>query len=400
MKIKSIRQLDYWAGVPLCFLLSVWESFSSKAPRKEIPVKKIAFIKLPELGAIVLAYPLLRQMKRKYPSAEIFFVTLGRNRGVFDLLDGIVPPENILTIREDSPAQMLSDGWAALQRLRREKIDFLFDLEFFSRLTSVFSYLTGARMRVGFHPYTYEGLYRGNLLTHKIQYNPLSHVARTYLSMAQAADLPSKTTPEMQAPVDEKALVFPKHVSSDEPKRRLLDKLKAAGIDAGSKLFLVNAGEGVLPLREWPLDYFIELSRRLLDEKDARIVLIGTEGASQKADDLLRAVNDKRCASLVQQTSLDELMELFGIAEALISNDCGLAHLAMLSPVKKFILFGPESPQVFGPLGTNTWLFYSNWPCSPCLSAFNNRLSDCADNRCLKAIPPADVLAQIRKACF
>ena len=61
------------------------------------------------------------------------------------------------------------------------------------------------------------------------------------------------------------------------------------------------------------------------------------------------AISNSRCMDFTGKTSLEELMELFLISEALISNDCGLVHLAMLTKIKKFILFGPESPQVFGP---------------------------------------------------
>jgi ADP-heptose:LPS heptosyltransferase len=94
---------------------------------------------------------------------------------------------------------------------------------------------------------------------------------------------------------------------------------------------------------------------------------------------------------LVNQTELAELMELFVIADSLISNDCGLAHLAMLTAVRKFILFGPESPQIFGQLTQNSYPIYSNWSCSPCLSVLNHRDSACKDNQCLKIIDPGYV---------
>jgi ADP-heptose:LPS heptosyltransferase len=94
---------------------------------------------------------------------------------------------------------------------------------------------------------------------------------------------------------------------------------------------------------------------------------------------------------LVNQTELDELLELFSIADILVSNDCGLAHLAMLTPIKEFVIFGPESPQVFGPLTENNYTIYSRWPCSPCLSVLNHRNSACKNNQCLKCIKPEDV---------
>jgi len=50
------------------------------------------------------------------------------------------------------------------------------------------------------------------------------------------------------------------------------------------------------------------------------------------------------------------------------------------------VLFGPESPAIFAPVGKDTRVVYSDYPCSPCLSAFNHRNSSCRDNHCLKNI--------------
>jgi len=111
----------------------------------------------------------------------------------------------------------------------------------------------------------------------------------------------------------------------------------------------LNAGEGLLPLREWPLENFIALAKKLLEEFDSTIIFVGTDGAKRKAQELLKSLNSSRCMDLTGRTTLEELMTIFDIAEALISNDCGLVHLAMLTPIKKFIFFGPESPKVLAP---------------------------------------------------
>jgi ADP-heptose:LPS heptosyltransferase len=106
---------------------------------------------------------------------------------------------------------------------------------------------------------------------------------------------------------------------------------------------------------------------------------------------ILGAVKSPRCFDFAGQTELEELLGLFSLADILVSNDCGLAHLAMLTPIKEFVIFGPESPQVFGPLAENNHTIYSRWPCSPCLSVLNHRKSMCKDNWCLKCIKPEEV---------
>ena len=394
MNVDKARKIDYWLGIPLCFLLSIPGYFFKILRIKPKPDKapeKIVFIKLSELGAIVLSYPLLSRIKKEYPSAELFFLTFEKNKGIFKLFDGMIEDNNILTIRETTPLVFVLDTLKVIWKLRKKGIDIIFDLEFFSRFSAIISYLSGSKKRVGLHHYTFEGLYRGSLLTHKMQYNPLNHVSKTYLSFAQVVSADFKDHPELDSAIIEKELVFPEYASKIKIKESIEKKLNNAGIGIKRRIFLLNPGEGVLPLREWPLDSFISLSNLILQDNSNYVLTIGTEGATKKSGLMRGAISNSRCIDFTGKTSLEELMELFLISEALISNDCGLVHLAMLTGIKKFILFGPESPQVFGPIGKNNHIIYSNWPCSPCLSALNHRRSLCGDNKCLKIINPKTV---------
>ena len=55
-------------------------------------------------------------------------------------------------------------------------------------------------------------------------------------------------------------------------------------------------------------------------------------------------------------------------------------------------LFGPETPQLFGPLGPAT-IVSAELLCSPCVSPANQRRSRCRDNQCMKRISVDEVLA-------
>ncbi|MFA5156564.1 MAG: glycosyltransferase family 9 protein [Candidatus Omnitrophota bacterium] len=395
MNIGLMRLVDYWLGVPLCFALSIVDVFVrltglGRQTAKLLP-RKIAFIKLSEMGAIILAYPLLTAAKKELPQADIFFVTFRRNRSVFSLFPGLVKDSNIITIRESGPFAFIADTFAAIRRLRREKIEVLFDLEFFSRFTAILSYLSAAKKRVGFYRYNYEGLYRGSLFTHRLQYNPLLHISRSYLSLWQALKTDKKVSPELAEKVNDKDIVLPQPAAPAEMVEKTRAALRQAGIGENSRVFLLNPGEGMLALREWPLENFACLAKKILADNRNAVVLVGTKEAAKKGGLLLEAIGSSRCTSLIAKTEVPDLLALFSISEALIANDCGLAHIAGLSTIKKFIIFGPESPAVFGPLGKNNFVFYSGLACSPCLSALNHRKSSCRDSRCLKAISPDSV---------
>ena len=401
MTVNLMRYLDYRAGTPLCFLLSCLNSllkiFDFKKAERKVPPGKILFIKLSELGAIILAYPLLKRAREECLGAELFFVTFEKNRSVFALLGNIVKDDNILTIREDSLRVFISDTFKVVRKMRKERVDIIFDLELFSRFTALLTFLSRADKKIGFHNYTFEGLYRGNFLTHRIQYNPLLHISKSYLSLWQTVKQEKKGSPEMGERIPDKDIALPKAYVPSEATKRVERKLKEFGITRENKLFLLNPGEGVLPLREWPLENFVVLSKQLLKDVHNYIILIGTKNGFPKAEWLGADIGSGRCLNLVGQTSMPELLALFNSTEALVCNDCGLAHLASLASTKKFIIFGPETPQVFAPLGEDKWIIYSALPCSPCLSALNNRDSACRDNICLKIIKPNDVYKLIQR---
>ena len=58
------------------------------------------------------------------------------------------------------------------------------------------------------------------------------------------------------------------------------------------------------------------------------------------------------------------------------------------------MLFGPETPVLYGSLSPRAVNLHKPLSCSPCLTAYNHRRSPCdGNNVCLKSISPEEVLA-------
>jgi len=397
MNIDFMRRIDYWGGIPLCFSLTVINNirklFFTKKTEQTKP-KKILFIKPSEMGGIILSYPLIDRVKHAYPDSELFFLTFKRNECLFDVLT-IIPAKNIFTLRDESLFTFLTDFVKILIRIHNEKIDISFDLEFFSRFTAILSYLSNAPKRIGFYRYKMEGLYRGELLTHKIQYNPHLHISNMFYSMGEIMSLSQKITPEFKQVSSDHKLTLPQFIPTAKHKEKMLCHLAKFSIDTTSRIFLINPGDGQIPLREWPVDNYIILTRKLLEQENTYVITVGTSTCSGKAKLIEQALKSKRYIDLSGKTSIPELLTLCTIADALIANDSGIAHLASLTNIREFIIFGPENPIIFRPLGMNIHVFYSSIPCSPCLSAFNHRTSTCQDNQCLKIIHPHDIYTAI-----
>ena len=91
-------------------------------------------------------------------------------------------------------------------------------------------------------------------------------------------------------------------------------------------------------------------------------------------------------------------MLVFHLAELLVTNDGGPGHFASMTPMPSIILFGPETPALYGSLDPKAVHFFQGLSCSPCLTAYNHRLSPCdGDNQCLKTIEPAEVWAAVQR---
>lgn len=401
MNVDFMRWVDRRFGVPVCFFLSVVHGFRKliRKPKRIRNPKKILFIEMSEMGSIVLAYSLFKKTKELFPEAELYFLTFEESRYAIDILD-VLPKENVIAISSNRFFSFLFTSINALWRLRRKGLSLVIDMELFARFTAILSYLSGAKNRAGYYKFHNEGLYRGNLLTHKVAFNPHIHIAHNLVNLIYAVVSPEQDVPFTKKRIEEKDIALPRLKISEEAKEEILAKLGKENKDIvnarGIILLNPNASD-IVPVRRWPLDNYIELAKTLLRHNGVYIVVTGTEAERREADIIRDSVSSERCINFSGKTTFSELVALYGISDILITNDSGPAHFSILTGIQTFVFFGPETPLLYGPLGENSHVFYSNYACSPCVSAFNHRRSACNDNKCLKAISVEEVYSEVQK---
>jgi ADP-heptose:LPS heptosyltransferase len=399
MNIGLVRKIDFWLGIPLClFLRGMSLVFQPLARKPTSTPKKFLFLELSEMGSAILAYPAMKALEKSYPGAQLFFLIFEKNRASVDILKTI-PPENVLTINEKSPFSFMTDIFKAIFRMRREKIDCVFDLELFTRVTAILTFLSGAPIRVGFHKYRLEGLYRGNLQTHKVHYNYQQHISKSFLSFLQVLGYPKKDWPAMDETISDELIERAAYLADGPARANILNKLKTLypELAEGHRLIIFNPSAGEIPIRAWPVERYIELGKRLLEDPQNIIILMGAGADLRTTAQVHQALNHRRCLQFTGRTTFPELMDLFSVSDLLLTNDSGPAHFASLTAIKNFVFFGPETPRLYGPLGKNTRILYSDFPCSPCLTAYNHRNTPCLDNKCLQAISVDEVYRLVKK---
>jgi ADP-heptose:LPS heptosyltransferase len=398
MDVRFQKFVDRWAGIPVCAALSLWH-FGAQLVKGRFPSpppRRILVILLSEMGSLVLAEPMFRRLRERHPAAEIHMMLFKRNRQLLDLL-GVVDAANVITIRDDSLPNLLRDLWAAIKRMRATRYDAVVDCELFSRISAILSGLSGAPQRVGFHRYTQEGLFRGSFMTSPIPYNPYRHLSHQLVALADGID--SQSWPRGKDGRVADSFVPP--VFTPEPG----ELQKEAGqlhrdhpSLLGKPLVLLYPSGGLLPIRAWPLQHYVQVAQGLLSDGFA-VGIIGMPDDRALGEQLRAACdNDVLCVNLAGYTrSVRHLMTLFHRASMLITNDGGPGQFAAMTPIQTIVFFGPETPALYRSWSPHAHAFFTALPCAPCLTAYNHRSSPCdGDNQCLKRILPGEVLAKAR----
>ena len=142
--------------------------------------------------------------------------------------------------------------------------------------------------------------------------------------------------------------------------------------------------------RRWPIEKYVELADRLLSD-GYDVILVGA------ASDLWinKYFGNMAVINVVGKTSLVELVELISKADCFVSHDSGPMHLAGLTKTRIIALFGPTMPMEKVPKNGNSVYIWKNveLPCCPCYDG--KYYMECAENICMSRISVDDVLGVI-----
>jgi len=396
-----MRAIDYWLGIPLLFLLTIVHRVQRLIGLARTSIgqpQNILFIQLAEMGAMVVAYPALAKARALFPDATLHVLCFSEIRPCVEMLE-IIPSGNVITIDTQSGLSFARDTLLFPWRARRRRIDTVINMEAFVRYSSMLSYLSGASRRVGFHRFNQEGLYTGDLLTHKVFHSEHIHAAHTFLDLVHALDAPPDQVPRVKRPGAMDRLELPKITTDAGAAADVWRKLRAIHADIGPtrKLVVLNSNASdKFPMRRLPLDSFTELARRLLEDPEVFVLLTGVASEKPDAQYICARLGSPRALDLTGRTTMTELLHLFNVAHVLVTNDSGPAHFASLTRIHVVVFFGPEVPDRFRPLTASSDVIHTGYTCSPCIGPLNQRRSPCNDNLCLKSINVEEIAVLVR----
>lgn len=404
ISVNTMRAIDHWVGVPLCAVASpivaLIDGVKNIFSRGPDTPRKLLFIELSEMGSAILVDPAMRNAQAR--GAELFFLIFKSNRASLTLLN-TVKPENIFTIDSSSLGGLIKDTVKFLLVARKHRIDTVIDLELFSRFTALLTGLCGARRRVGYHIFHGEGLWRGFMLTRMVHYNPHIHITKNFLSLIHAAFAKEIEVPFSKIHIADSEVRLEQAVIDPAALNKVRERIEKLAADAGiefkqgqQRLILVNPNASdLLPQRRWAQQRFSELIQGLNQLYPNDLILITGSPAEFEYVEKVRAVaNVKNALNFAGQVSFAELPPLYTLSDVMVTNDSGPGHFSAVTPLRTVVLFGPETPALYGSVGKSISIT-ANLACSPCVSAANHRKTPCHDNVCMQAITVPQVLEKM-----
>jgi heptosyltransferase II len=145
-------------------------------------------------------------------------------------------------------------------------------------------------------------------------------------------------------------------------------------------------------VRRWPLQHYRQLAVELL-KRGFRVAITGAP-----SDNFVRgAFADLSIIDLVSQTSVTELLALFGTCALVITHDSGPLHVAQLAGARTLALFGPTNPPEFVRDPTRVRVIWggADLVCRPCYD--KRHFAPCGDNRCVNEITVQEVLRAVEQ---
>ncbi len=337
-------------------------------------IQRILIIRFSSIGDIVLTTPAIRAVRRRFPQARLDMVT---KRQFAELLE--TNPHLNHLYQYDARGGLR--GLLALGReLRRVRYDLCLDLHnnFRSRLLRV---MIGAAEHAAFSK---QIVARTLLVRAKInRYRGILPVAERYLNAAvrfgaqdDGAGLELFPTPEQEARV-----------------ARLFE-------DYGLRGGEIAVGLGAMaahPLKQWPLEKFAALGRRLAERHQARLIIFGGPADRRIGETLARQLPNRPIVLCGGVSLLESAVALKRCA-VFVGNDTGTVHLAAAMRRPVVALFGPTVEEFgFYPYRTPARVIARALPCRPCTHTGKGRCRIREYHACMERITVEEVFSAVEE---
>ena len=328
------------------------------------------------VGDAMMTLPALRELRRLFPDAHITLATRPWAKGLFIGAEFV----DQLQIHD---GRGIGSFFRQVRAWRQGQFDLaiLLTNSFASALVAA---LAKIPVRIG---YASDG--RARLLTHAIElpeWRSTRHEIFYYLRIV--AELEWLFTQQQTfLDVQPDASLEVSDLRKDEA-RYLLQR---QGVYGEWPIIALCPGSINSRAKRWPAERYAVLAVRCIDTLGAQVLLIGSKEELEVSRQVVDRMHNKPIV-LTGQTDIAEAVAVLSVADLLITNDTGPAHIAAALGRPTLVIFGSTNPLTTRPFSPFAEIIRHPPDCAPCM------LRDCPiDHRCMTAITPDEVFEHARE---
>lgn len=319
---------------------------------------KVLFIRFSSIGDIILTTPVIKELKNKYPNAEIDFLTFAHFK---DAITGNKNINKIIEFEKNKYKSIFGIKKFVLEKLKNENYDIIIDLhsKMRSKLVSFF-------LKKKIYRYNKRSLWKSIFVKlGLIKYTPDDTIVKRYFTAVKKLDV-FYNGENIEFYYNEK----------DTAKVKKYEN------------YVVLAPGASKETKKWPKEYFAEIAKMINEKYKKNILLVG----SKKEYDELQYIKDNSgefCINLAGELTLKESGALMAKSFFTLTNDSGPFHISRGVKAKTYVIFGATSPFMFDFEG-NSILIYGYEKCSPC-SLHGDKICPKNHFNCMKKLTPDKV---------
>lgn len=338
-------------------------------------IKRVVVRSTNWVGDALMTVPALRELRRVLPQAHITLATRAWAEGLFADADFI---DDLLIY--DRGARDFRAVWRQIGAWRKARFDLAVLLQNAFEAALIAS-AARVPLRTG---YATDG--RRALLTHPLPvpvWSGARHEIFYYLNIIAGLETHLNGTSNILDRAPDCTLTV-----SEFRKREAREILCANGAVFNRPLVALCPGSTNSRAKRWPARRFAALADMFSEEMGASVALIGSRDELDVSNEVAAQMRH-RPVMLTGRTKLAEVVAILSIADFLVTNDTGPAHIAAALNRPTIVIFGPTDPTTTRPFSTFAEIIRKPPECAPCM------LRDCPiDHRCMTAVSPAEVFAR------
>ncbi len=332
---------------------------------------KILIIQTAFIGDVILAAPLIDAAAKRYPSAEIKFLTIPYSAPVLRNHPGLAE----VIVFQKRGGKGFAGTVAIARRLKRERFDLAL-VPHRSLRSAVLAFAAGISQRIGFNRSAGRAL-----LTRRVKYRKDWHEVKRNLSLLGMEDEAKDFPPRIYPGAEEVSRV-----------EAFLDK------KGGCAPFIAVAPGSIWETKRWLAEYYHELLILMKTRGMPGAVLVGSASERRLCEEIAAGLEG---FAVVAAGEFDPLRSaaLLSKAALTVSNDSAAGHIAAAVGTKVISIFGPTVPEFgFAPFGEGQKVVqHPDLYCRPCRIHGSRKCPE-QHFRCMLELTPETVLREIEAA--